>query len=213
MRAYFRILTQFTLSLMVVIPVGMLLFPSIVRPARSKSDPCASNLKQVALGIFQYTQDYDEKFPIVKVHETRISGTRPWGWADALQPYLKSTAVFHCPSNPQYKNKRRPNSPKSWGYTDYFYNSRLSGVSQAEVEAVALTVMLGDGNDGTGGTSARYNLSALPPKWRTNRNSPSHRHDGGAYYGFADGHVAWFKPGVINTDPVHYGHVTFAVRH
>ncbi len=213
MCAYFRILSQFTLSLMVVIPLGMLLFPSVTRPHKSPAEQCQTNLKQLGLAMFQYTQDYDEKYPLVKVNEKGVSISNPWGWADALQPYVPSSTVYHCPLNPQYKNKRRPNSPKSWGYTDYFYNSRLSGVSQAAVESVALTVMLGDGNDGTGGTSARYSLSALPPKWRTDKKSPSHRHKGGAYYGFADGHVAWFKPGVINTDPARYEHVTFAVTY
>ena len=212
MRPYFRILTQFTLSLMVVIPLGVLLFPSVTRPLNSQADKCQSNLKQVALGVFQYTQDYDEKYPIVKVNTAGITGSNPWGWADALQPYLKSTAVFHCPSNPQYRNKRRPNSPKSWGYTDYFYNSRLSGMSQAEVEAVALTVLLGDGNDGTGGTSARYSLGGMPHAWRQNKNSPSFRHQNAAYYAFADGHVALLKPNLITSHPARDGYLTFAVK-
>ena len=212
MHAYYRILTQFTLSLMVVVPLGILLFPSVTRPLNSQADQCQSNLKQVALGVFQYTQDYDEKYPIVKVNTAGITGSNPWGWADALQPYLKSTAVFHCPSNPQYRNKRRPNSPKSWGYTDYFYNSRLSGMSQAEVEAVALTVLLGDGNDGTGGTSARYSLGGLPHAWRQNKNSPSFRHQNAAYYAFADGHVALLKPNLITSHPARDGYLTFAVK-
>lgn len=212
MRAYLRILSQFTLCLMAVIPLGMLLFPGALRATKAKDDPCQSNLKQLGLAIFQYTQDYDEKYPIIKVSSAGISNTNPWGWADALQPYLKSTAVFHCPSNPQYRNKRRPNSPKSWGYTDYFYNSHLSGCSQAEVEAVHLTVLLGDGNDGTGGTSARYSLGGLPHAWRQNKNSPSYRHEGAAYYAFADGHVALLKPNLITSHPARDRYLTFSVK-
>lgn len=212
MRAYFRILGQFTLSLMVIIPLGMLLFPGVVRVTRSQADPCASNQKQIALAIFQYTMDYDEKYPLIKVHETKLSIMRPWGWADALQPYMKATSVFHCPENPQYRNKPRPTNPRSWGYTDYFYNSRLSGVSMTNLEAAALTVMLGDGNDGTGGTSARYNLGTLPAKWRQNKNSPGYRHEGGAYYAFADGHVSWFSPNLITNHSVRDGYRTFAIK-
>ena len=212
MRAYFRILSQFALSLMVMIPLGMLLFPGALRAAKSKDDPCLSNLKKIGLAIFQYTQDYDEKYPIVKVSSTKISITNPWGWADALSPYLTSTKLFHCPENQQYRNKPRPGNPQSWGYTDYFYNSHLSGYSQADIEAVSLTVLLGDGNDGTGGTSARYSLGGLPHEWRQNKNSPSFRHEGAAYYAFADGHVALLKSNRITSHPARDGYPTFAVK-
>ena len=56
----------------------------------------ASNLKQLGLGIIQYTQDNDEKFP---------SGT---GWHDTIFPYIKNEDVFnfdgiglvyHAPTN------------------------------------------------------------------------------------------------------------------
>ena len=63
---------------------------------------CQSNLKQVALGIAQYIQDYDEKLPPARE------------WADALQPYVKSREIFRCP-NITDKN--------GFGYA---YNARLS---------------------------------------------------------------------------------------
>jgi prepilin-type processing-associated H-X9-DG protein len=212
MRAYFRILSQFSLSLMVVIPLGMLLFPSVTRPHKSPAEQCQSNLKQVALGLFQYVQDYDEKYPITKSNQRGVTGANPWGWADALAPYLTSTTLYHCPENHQYRNKPRPTSAQSWGYTDYFYNSNLSGINQAFIEDVSHTVTTGDGNDGTGGTSARYSLNALPAKWRYDKKSPSYRHNGGAYYGFADGSVAWLKPGIITTRPTSEGHLSFSIK-
>lgn len=47
----------------------------------------------------QYTQDYDERTPL------RRTATVPvLTWKDAIFPYVKSTQVFACPSNP--KNKR-----------------------------------------------------------------------------------------------------------
>ncbi len=212
MRAYFRILSQLTLGLMVIIPLGMLLFPSVTRPLDSSADLCQSNLKQVALGMFQYTQDYDEKYPIVKGSDTGCGYASSWGWADALQPYLKSTSIYHCPSNPQYKSKQRSNISHSWGYVDYFYNRNLSGLLSAKVKRPALTITLGDGNDGTGGTSARYSLNALPEKWRKDKKSPSNRHNGGAYYAYADGHVKWHRFSTITTRPVRYGQPTFAIK-
>jgi hypothetical protein len=208
MRAYFRILSQFTLSLMVVIPLGMLLFPSLARPLKSPPNHCQSNLKQLAIGMFQYTQDYDEKHPIVKASNTNIDRRNAWGWADALRPYVKSNALFHCPLNPHYRDKKRPQRPQSSGYTDYFYNSRLAGKKSLR----ANVIILAEGDDGTGGTNARYAFSALPSNWRKDLKSPSYRHSGGAYYATYGGNVAWLTPEVITNRRVAEGEITFAVK-
>ncbi|HEX9998100.1 MAG TPA: hypothetical protein VGB45_13245 [Abditibacterium sp.] len=50
---------------------------------------CVSRLKQIGLGIAQYTQDYDEVFP------------RAANWQENLQPYLKDAKLFRCPLAPQ----------------------------------------------------------------------------------------------------------------
>lgn len=212
MRAYFRILSQLTLSLIIVVPLGMLLFPGALRAQKAPASQCQSHLKQIALGLQQYTQDYDERFPTVKGSHHYGEYSNPWGWADALQPYLKSTEIYHCPSNPQYKNKHRNAVPHTWGYIDYFYNQNMSGRNMAQIDRPVLTLLLGDGNDGTGGTSARYSLNALPQKWRNDKKSPSNRHNGGAYYAFADGHVKWHRFNTITTRPVREGRPTFAIK-
>ncbi len=212
MHSSIRIITQFALSLMVVIPLGMLLFPAEVQPLRSPANLCRSHQQQVALGMFQYSQDYDEKYPLVKVSDIKISDNNPWGWADALQPYLKSNSLLHCPENFRHANKPRPANPQSWRYTDYFYNRRLSGINLVKVKQPTLTILTGDGDDGTGGTSARYSLSALPQKWRYDNNSPSYRHQDKAYYAFADGHIALIRPGAITTHPVQDHSATFSVQ-
>jgi prepilin-type processing-associated H-X9-DG protein len=48
-------------------------------------------LKQIGLGILQYNQDYDEGFPL----RDAPTGT----WRQIIQPYVKSTDLFRCPSN------------------------------------------------------------------------------------------------------------------
>ncbi len=60
----------FTLiELLVVIAIiailAAILFPVFARARENaRRASCQSNLKQIALGIYMYTQDYDERFPL-----------------------------------------------------------------------------------------------------------------------------------------------------
>ena len=90
----------FTLiELLVVIAIiailAAILFPVFARARENaRRSSCQSNLKQIGLGIMQYTQDYDEKLP------RRVVGPAPFkSWRVVTQPYLKSTQIFACPSN------------------------------------------------------------------------------------------------------------------
>jgi prepilin-type processing-associated H-X9-DG protein len=122
---------------------------------------------------------------------------------------LKSTWIYHCPQGSNHDPKIKPNDS---GYTDYWYNARLNGLESKAIILHGSTVMLGDGNDGTDATNARYSLSALPATWRTDSNSPAMRHLEGANYAFADGHVKWFKPEKISGQTPKPHIATFAVR-
>src|SRR5699024_3226078 len=87
----------FTLiELLVVIAIiailAAILFPVFARARENaRRASCMSNLKQIALGYKQYTQDFDEKFPpthiVVPINSADTDGFR--GWAVLLQPYLK----------------------------------------------------------------------------------------------------------------------------
>ena len=77
-----------------------------------------SNLKQLALGIIQYTNDHDEKLPDADK------------WVDEIMPYVKTEAIFRDPSAP---------AGEKWSYA---YNRNLSGVSLAKLDSPASTVML-----------------------------------------------------------------------
>jgi prepilin-type processing-associated H-X9-DG protein len=159
------------------------------------------NLSQIAVAFQQYTQDYGGKFPVVKVVGSSASGAvppsyaSPYGWADALQYYLRCEGCYQCPSE-----STPLSSPTKRGYTDYWFNGNLSGVRKSAVRLPAATFLVGEGSDGTDKTNATYSKSSLPAAWLSNRNSPAFRHMGGANYLFADGHVAWLKPDqVVNS--------------
>jgi prepilin-type processing-associated H-X9-DG protein len=154
---------------------------------------CMSNLKTIALGMLLYNQDYDEWHPPVA-----SGGTRAYGWADLLYPaYVKSRQTFHCPSEKSTRN----DNPRKPGYTDYWYNRNFAGknvividIIDGSVQAVARTIMLGDGDGAYRTSSARYAINALPQSWTTLAGSPAKRHLRGANYAFPDGHVKWLRP-------------------
>jgi prepilin-type N-terminal cleavage/methylation domain-containing protein/prepilin-type processing-associated H-X9-DG protein len=110
----------FTLiELLIVIAIisllAAILFPVFARARENaRRASCQSNLKQIALGILQYTQDYDETWP-----GHTFNG---FGWSYNIQPYVKSTQILQCPSE---KHKANPVAIGQWGYSDYFYNAEL----------------------------------------------------------------------------------------
>ena len=100
-----RVKKAFTLiELLVVIAIiailAAILFPVFARARENaRRSSCSSNLKQIGLGIIQYAQDYDERYP------ARIYGNAPTGfrlansWRRVTFPYTKSAQIFSCPSN------------------------------------------------------------------------------------------------------------------
>ena len=110
----------------------------------ARRSSCQSNLKQIMLGIKQYVRDYDESYPILKT-----SG-QSFGWADAVQPYIKSTQIFQCPSEWNAPNL----NPTQPGYSDYWFNAKMAGKKDETFGDEAEIVALGDGNS----SNARYHL-------------------------------------------------------
>src|ERR1043165_3748325 len=104
----------FTLiELLVVIAIiailAAILFPVFGRARENaRRSSCQSNLKQIALGIAQYTQDYDEQL-ILGGWTGSVSSTNPCRWYAMLDPYVKSRQIYVCPS----KNDFAPSSTAS----------------------------------------------------------------------------------------------------
>jgi prepilin-type processing-associated H-X9-DG protein len=78
---------------------------------------CQSNLKQLALGVMQYMQDYDELHPPANE------------WCDVVMPYVKSERLFHCPAL----------GKKQYGYA---MNWKLSRKSMGEVDYPSQMVLV-----------------------------------------------------------------------
>lgn len=101
--------------LVVIAIIGILaaiLFPVFARARENaRRASCQSNLKQIGLGLMQYSQDYDEILVADWYQTPASSGTTSPGptqpqssasvaykWPDAAFPYIKSEQVFNCPS-------------------------------------------------------------------------------------------------------------------
>jgi prepilin-type N-terminal cleavage/methylation domain-containing protein/prepilin-type processing-associated H-X9-DG protein len=105
----------FTLiELLVVIAIiailAAILFP-VFAQARDKARQasCLSNGKQLGLAFMQYVQDYDETMPEAAYNwysDDDGDGIVGYGdrnqvkWTDLIFPYIKSTGVYNCPSDP-----------------------------------------------------------------------------------------------------------------
>ncbi len=108
----------FTLiELLVVIAIiailAAILFPVFAQAKEAaKKTVCLSNTKQIALGVYMYTNDFDDVYPQNDWENEAAGGypgtfnpQNPLGtyqvtWTYTVQPYIKSWAMFVCPSDP-----------------------------------------------------------------------------------------------------------------
>jgi prepilin-type processing-associated H-X9-DG protein len=116
---------------------------------------CLDNLKQIALAMGMYNADYDRRFPVSA------------NWTGVLTPYLKDTAVYHCPAA----------EGSEWGYA---MNKALISTTLPDMRTTPTTVVFFDSTllrlDAVGGPEA---IAARP------------RHRAGNNFTYADGHAKW----------------------
>ena len=214
----------FTLiELLVVIAIiailAAILFPVFARAReKARQASCQSNLKQIALGIIMYAQDYDEKYPLYApwpwgnpVNQTttgmpgaifEVSNGAANGfwitWMDIIQPYIKNTQLFVCPSGQQWQA-----NSAYYGYNSCIsggaYNGNYRGAAgvggsgaagMAELPRPAETIMVMD-------YAIYYSLYANIYDGFGNWNQTEayyfvHPHNDGTNMGFVDGHVKWY---------------------
>lgn len=195
-------LVEILVVVAIIAILAAILFPVFARARENaRRVSCQSNLKQMALGFAQYTQDYNGKYP------NRFSGPLAGGWVATLQPYLKSTQLFQCPSETTPPDTTTFSSP---GYTDYSVNLYLGwntinggtndGKNVAILTQPALSVLVADsqGSLATGtslayDTGCDYHLGCQAGLARFTEDARTQRHLDGQNLAFCDGHVKWYK--------------------
>ena len=220
----------FTLvELLVVIAIiailAAILFPVFARARENaRRSSCQSNLKQMGLGVLQYTQDYDEKYPLRRFapfgsgaayssSDGASFDNDQNSWRSVVQPYIKSTQLFACPSNDENVHATYdPEFPRSYAANWAYDLTAPAGVDRgvfnqttpralAEMVSPSQTIAVAEIHNvpwvafNVDRDSANYDDSG---KGGISTNSYGQRlftgHMGTSNYLFADGHVKSMRP-------------------
>ncbi len=216
----------FTLiELLVVIAIiailAAILFPVFARARENaRRASCQSNLKQIALGITMYAQDYDGGY-LPDYGSDAAAGYQLW--PQLLQPYLKSAQIFDCPSF-GHKNSGGYDASISYGYNYWLDRYYYADATESGITNPSQTVLLAEtGNSASSDLTNGYYLS-YPSYYGGNccTSNPTYgigvstavarlsdRHLGGLNVAWVDGHVKWMQRSVLETDNGAYGASTY----
>ncbi len=194
--------TGFTLvEILVVIAIigvlAALLFAVFSRVReKGRSASCQNNLRQIAMAMQQYVGDNDGVFPpMLVMADKSIPNSKSAHWDDFIMPYLKSRAIFYCPTN---------QAESSWVDTigdlpGYSYNSfdlnrrdkarkLFLGQHESNFDALSDVVLNTDDpiwNENSSGLETIETSCGPQPLIDL--------HSGGANFSYGDGHVKWLS--------------------
>lgn len=215
----------FTLiELLIVIAIisilAAILFPVFSRARENaRRTSCASNMKQISLGLMQYMQDYDEMYPRHIQDATVPSANRVY-WNAFIQPYVKSTQIFNCPNRTETAivwNGAANDNTIAYGMNywlnSYYYPAGSPGLRLAAIQNPAQTVWIAE--TGSLQESPGFGYNQCYPSWygKTYPTNATYgfdafnaagrltnRHFGGLNVIWGDGHVKWVKLEMLEAD-------------
>lgn len=177
-RVYGFTLIELLVVIAIIAVLAAILFPVFAQArGKARQSACISNLAQVSRAMLMYAGDHDEALP----EEFSRAG---YGYRESLQPYVANEAVFVCPQQPE-------DTHVSYGMPAWTaYAVLWDKVASLAVLRDAATVILLAEN-----WSSWYS-SRDPVHWTSlwaDGNIAWTRHNEGANYAFADGHVKWLR--------------------
>jgi prepilin-type processing-associated H-X9-DG protein len=176
-----------------------------------------SNVKQIALAIMQYTQDYDEHYPMKWYQKTDGSGVSQkqdgwpgktyqiysinggtkvlyyWTtWQDMIYPYIKNVQIFCCPS--YTANNQRFSYQLNGGYTGSFSHYDADRQPVDTLAGTAISAILRPSETvmifEVRGVDSSYGLNGVIADMPPYQGS---LHLEGTNLAYGDGHVKWMS--------------------
>jgi len=222
-------LIELLIVIAIIAILAAILFPAFARlRENARRASCQSNLKQIGLGLMQYTQDYDERYSMT-IQQPTSSGGDPFidnwtSWAGVLQPYVKSIQIFVCPSNSTANTPPKAGStPPVVGNASFHYAPVLLSDPAKSYPMNYCESMWVEYNGVCGGSGVasasisnasetlmigdRKYSQQLLGYFMTPSNDllfiygvPSDVHLDGGNWLFADGHVKWLRPETVEAN-------------
>ncbi len=92
-------LTEMLVAMAIVALIGAITVPLVRRGLQASHQAgCLNNLRQIGTGLELYLQDNGQRMPNIEAGRRSKSEETPV-LETALEPYLDSPAVFHCPAD------------------------------------------------------------------------------------------------------------------
>ncbi len=212
MRKHGFTLIELLVVIAIIAILAAILFPVFARAReKARQASCSSNLKQIAIGILMYAQDYDEMFPLLAPYNPAPCQAY---LQDNLDPYLKNRQIWMCPSaNLQYwctysvPSWYIQNKSCTYGVQDnlFYWHFNASGdhfgrVGQpktlASIQRPAEIYMGCDSAYYTNWIHAGANIDS------GGINRMRFPHNDGANFMFCDGHVKFYTQSAVRSGQV-----------
>jgi prepilin-type N-terminal cleavage/methylation domain-containing protein/prepilin-type processing-associated H-X9-DG protein len=206
-------LIELLVVIAIILILAAVLFPVFARARENaRRASCQSNLKQLALAMTMYTQDYDGRLPAYQ-----HNGSATWNRIYiSLDSYVKNSQIYTCPSAPTNTVSVGSAYGTQYGLpwqtacaNTCWVVSDANGANQPHtldsVPDAVRTCLIGEtGDPTTYGSSTRYlALGYGMTQFRATASTWEYlvpdRHLEGANYAFVDGHVKWFSKAAVSS--------------
>jgi prepilin-type N-terminal cleavage/methylation domain-containing protein/prepilin-type processing-associated H-X9-DG protein len=182
-------LIEILVVIAIIAILAAIIFPIFSRArAKARQTRCLSNVKQLALAMDMYAQDYEEQLPVA--HNGPGGGGLDGGWVwydvfpvpgsgqydlsrGSLFPYTRNKDIYRCPDD------------HTGSLCSYELNNHLSGQPLGVMYDPARVLLLIE-EDADGTANDGYFDVECP-------DHVENRHNDGAMYAYADGHAKFHR--------------------